>query len=106
MTSTVLIAADVDAAELRALLADLPPDAPALVRTARVTPELRELQARRGVVLVVGEEHDPRAKEQVSASGLSRLLPDITRRKVRLAGPKPFRRYVRGSLRRLRRQSV
>ncbi|MER7502892.1 hypothetical protein AB0L05_36335 [Nonomuraea pusilla] len=76
-------------------------DTIAVYRTDRVTDELRELEARYGVILVVGEEHDPRAKEQVSASGLSRRVPDIAEREVVVAGPRHFQRYVRGALSRL-----
>lgn len=106
MTRQVLIAANLDADELRTLLAELPDDTRTLVRIPRLTPELRALEARHGVILVVGEEHDPRVKEQVSASGLRRLVPDITQRRVRLAGPRAFRKYVRGALRRLRGQNT
>ncbi|GAA4075176.1 hypothetical protein [Nonomuraea soli] len=106
MTSPVLIAADIDTARLERLLARLPQGAPTVVRTQRVTAELREIQRRRGLVLVVGDEHDPRVKEQVSASGLARLLPDIGEREVRLAGPRPFRKYVRGALKRIRARSA
>jgi ferredoxin-NADP reductase len=67
----------------------------------RVTEELRDLEARYGLILVVGEEHDPRAKERLSASGLSRQIPDIAERDVVVAGPRQFKRYVGGALSRL-----
>ena len=73
----------------------------AVYRTELITDELRELQERYGLVLVVGQEHDPRAKERLSASGLSRQVPDIADREVVLAGPRHFTRYVRGALARL-----
>jgi hypothetical protein len=104
MTSPVLIAADIDTARLKRLLSRMPKSGLAVVRAQEPTAELRELERIHRLVLVVGDEHDPRVKEQVSASGLSRLLPDISEREVRLAGPRSFRRYVRGALRRIRRQ--
>jgi len=100
----VLIATGLEPAALRALLADhaaRTPGSVAVYRTEQVTDELRELRDRYGLVLVVGREHDPRTKERLSASGLSRQIPDIAERDVLLAGPRPFQRYVRGALTRL-----
>lgn len=99
--SPLLIASGIGPRRLRALLATLPGDTVALYRTAAPTDELRELEARHGLVLVVGDEHDPRAKEQVSASGLHRLVPDIGDRHVMVIGPRSFRKYVHGALARL-----
>ncbi|MFG2075803.1 hypothetical protein SAMN05421874_102466 [Nonomuraea maritima] len=76
-------------------------DTAAVYRAERVTDELLDLQNRYGLILVVGAEHDPRAKERVSASGLSREIPDIADREVVVAGPRPFRKYVAGALARL-----
>ena len=73
----------------------------AVYRTDRATDELRDLESRYGLILIVGEEHDPRAKERVSASGLSRQIPDIAERAVVVAGPRRFKRYVSGALSRL-----
>ncbi|MGI5273961.1 hypothetical protein ACQEUU_32825 [Nonomuraea sp. CA-218870] len=98
---TVLIAAGLEPAALRRLLAGGGADTVAVYRTDRVTAELLDLRDRHGVVLVVGAEHDPRAKERLSASGLSRQVPDIAEREVILAGPRHFQRYVRGALSRL-----
>jgi hypothetical protein len=101
---TLLIATDLDPGTLRALLADRAErgqSTVAVYRTERITDELRELQDRYGLVLVVGQEHDPRAKERLSASGLRREVPDIADREVVLAGPRHFTRYVRGALSRL-----
>ncbi|MEU4574577.1 hypothetical protein ACBI99_02340 [Nonomuraea sp. ATR24] len=98
---TVLIATGLEPGALRSLLASRDDATVAVYRTDRVTEELRDLQDRYGLVLVVGQEHDPRAKERVSASGLSRQVPDIAEREVVLAGPRHFQRYVRGALARL-----
>jgi hypothetical protein len=108
---TVLIATGLEPGALRSLLAARAADGGdlgdrgdgtvAVYRTERVTDELRDLQDRYGLVLVVGQEHDPRAKERLSASGLSRQVPDIAQREVVLAGPRHFQRYVRGALARL-----
>ncbi|MFI6598104.1 hypothetical protein ACIBHX_17750 [Nonomuraea sp. NPDC050536] len=101
---TVLIAAGIAPERVRRLLRD--GDTRAIYRAERATPELRELEERYGVRLVLGDEHDPRAKELVSASGLEREIPDIAQREVMIAGPRSFTRYVRGSLRRLAVQRV
>ena len=61
--------------------------------------ELRPLTDR--LIVVEGAEHDPRAKELMSASGLTRLLPDLTGHEVYVTGPRDFARYVRGALTRL-----
>ncbi len=98
---TLLIATDLEPGTLRTLLTDRGQSIVAVYRTERITDELRELQERYGLVLVVGQEHDPRAKERLSASGLSRQVPDIADREVLLAGPRHFTRYVRGALTRL-----
>jgi hypothetical protein len=98
---SVLIASDLDPAELRTLLATRSGDTVAVYRTERVTDELRELESRYGLVLVAGRAHDPSAKERVSASGLARQIPDIADRTVIVAGPRTFKRYVRGALERL-----
>ncbi|WP_197093668.1 hypothetical protein [Nonomuraea sp. SBT364] len=98
---TVLIATGLEPGALRTLLANRDDGTVAVYRTDQVTEELRDLQDRYGLVLVVGQEHDPRAKERVSASGLSRQVPDIAEREVVLAGPRHFQRYVRGALARL-----
>lgn len=98
---TVLIASGLEPGALRRLLAARGPGTVAVYRTDRLTPELLDLQDRYGLVLVVGAEHDPRAKERLSASGLSRQVPDIAEREVILAGPRHFQRYVRGALSRL-----
>jgi hypothetical protein len=97
---TLLIAAGLDASSLRERLASAK-DTVAVYRTTRVTDELRDLQAHYGLILVEGSEHDPRAKERVSASGLSREIPDIADREVVVAGPRRFKRYVGGALSRL-----
>ncbi|MEV6041355.1 hypothetical protein AB0L65_60360 [Nonomuraea sp. NPDC052116] len=97
---TLLIATGLDAAALRERLAGTP-DTVAVYRTERATDELRDLEARYGLILVEGAEHDPRAKERLSASGLSRQIPDIAERDVVVAGPRQFKRYVRGALSRL-----
>ncbi|HEX4818025.1 MAG TPA: hypothetical protein VFV66_35230 [Nonomuraea sp.] len=97
---SLLIATGVDPAALRARLAEAA-DTVAVYRTERVTDELRDLESRYGLILVVGAEHDPRAKERVSASGLSREIPDIADREVVVAGPRTFKRYVGGALSRL-----
>ncbi|AQZ69218.1 unnamed protein product [[Actinomadura] parvosata subsp. kistnae] len=76
-------------------------DIVAVYRADRVTDELRELERHYGLILVVGDEHDPRVKERVSASGLSREIPDIAEREVVVAGPRHFKRYVAGALSRL-----
>lgn len=93
----LLIASGIGIRRLRALLATLPGDTIAIYRTHEETPELVEL----GITLIVGDEHDPYAKEQISASGLHRLVPDIGDRQVLLVGPRPFRKYVKGALARL-----
>ncbi|MDP4502881.1 ferredoxin reductase domain-containing protein [Nonomuraea turcica] len=97
---SLLIATDLDPAALRARLAGTT-DTVAIYRTEHPTDELRDLEARYGLILVVGEEHDPRAKERLSASGLSREIPDIAERDVVVAGPRQFKRYVGGALSRL-----
>ncbi|MEV0828243.1 hypothetical protein [Nonomuraea rubra] len=96
----LLIAAGLDPGSLRERLAGAT-DTVAVYRAERVTDELRDLERRYGVILVVGDEHDPRAKERVSASGLSREIPDIAEREVVVAGPRRFKRYVGGALSRL-----
>ncbi|QYC44494.1 hypothetical protein Nocox_34650 [Nonomuraea coxensis DSM 45129] len=96
---TLLIATGLDAGALRARLDG--GDTVAIYRTDRVTDELRDLAARRRLVLVEGAEHDPRAKERISASGLAREIPDLAERDVVVAGPRPFQRYVGGALTRL-----
>ncbi|MFI6323793.1 hypothetical protein ACIBG8_40145 [Nonomuraea sp. NPDC050556] len=93
----LLIAQGIGPRRLKTLLATLPNDAIVVYRTQADTGEVRDPR----VTLVVGDEHDPYAKEQVSASGLHRLVPDIGDRQVLLAGPRPFRKYVRGALARL-----
>ncbi|MGW2148984.1 hypothetical protein ACWCOT_32110 [Nonomuraea bangladeshensis] len=109
---TLLIATGLDAGALRARLdggtgGDLGSDGAgdadtiAIYRTDRVTDELRDLAARHRLVLVEGAEHDPRAKERISASGLAREIPDLAERDVVVAGPRPFQRYVGGALSRL-----
>ncbi|MGV9309208.1 hypothetical protein ACWDLG_38045 [Nonomuraea sp. NPDC003727] len=102
--STLLIAEGVGAAAIAARVKD---PASTLVlyrardpREAEQARELRELGV--PVVLVEGTEHDPRAKEAVSASGLRRLVPDISQRTVQVYGPRAFVRYVRGALTKLR----
>ncbi|MFG1704731.1 hypothetical protein ACFLIM_16210 [Nonomuraea sp. M3C6] len=97
---TLLIVTGLDPSALRARLAGAT-DTVAVYRTDRATDELRDLEARYGLILVVGEEHDPRAKERLSASGLSREIPDIAERDVVVAGPRQFKRYVGGALSRL-----
>jgi hypothetical protein len=97
---SLLIATGMDPAALRARLAGAS-DTVAVYRTEDPTDELRDLEARYGLILVVGKEHDPRVKERVSASGLSREIPDIAERDVVVAGPRPFKRYVGGALSRL-----
>ncbi|NUO99598.1 MAG: hypothetical protein HOV96_02645 [Nonomuraea sp.] len=94
----VLIATGMDPATLRTKLTG---DTVAVYRTERATEELRDLESRYGLILVTGAEHDPRAKERISASGLSREIPDIAEREVVVAGPRPFARYVGGALSRL-----
>ncbi|WP_157548003.1 hypothetical protein [Nonomuraea candida] len=96
----LLIATGLDAASLRERLAGAG-DTVAVYRTRRATDELRELESRYRLILVEGEEHDPRAKERLSASGLSRQIPDIAEREVVVAGPRRFKRYVSGALSRL-----
>ncbi|GAA2837078.1 hypothetical protein [Nonomuraea rubra] len=96
----LLIAAGLDPGSLRERLAGAT-DTVAVYRAERVTDELRDLERHYGVILVVGDEHDPRAKERVSASGLSREIPDIAEREVVVAGPRRFKRYVGGALSRL-----
>ncbi|TYB52210.1 hypothetical protein FXF51_51970 [Nonomuraea sp. PA05] len=96
----LLIATGLDPGSLRERLAGAT-DTVAVYRTDRATDELLDLQTRYGLILVVGDEHDPRAKERVSASGLSREIPDIADRQVVVAGPRPFKRYVGGALSRL-----
>jgi hypothetical protein len=76
-------------------------DTVAVYRADRATDELRDLERRYSLILVVGDEHDPRVKERVSASGLSREIPDIAEREVVVAGPRRFKRYVGGALSRL-----
>ncbi|MET7333692.1 hypothetical protein [Nonomuraea sp. NPDC005650] len=97
---TLLIATGLDAAALRERLTGAP-DTVAVYRTERATDELRDLEARYGLILIEGAEHDPRAKERLSASGLSRQIPDIAERDVVVAGPRQFKRYVGGALSRL-----
>ncbi|MEV1168422.1 hypothetical protein [Nonomuraea sp. NPDC049784] len=97
---TLLIATGLDPAALRARLEGAS-DTVAVYRIERATDELRDLEARHGLILVEGAEHDPRAKERLSASGLSREIPDIAERDVVVAGPRQFKRYVRGALSRL-----
>nr|SBP00331.1 hypothetical protein BN4615_P9847 [Nonomuraea gerenzanensis] len=96
----LLIATGLDPRSLRERLAGAA-DTVAVYRTDRVTDELRELETRYRLILVVGDEHDPRVKERVSASGLSRQIPDIAEREVVVAGPRQFKRYVAGALSRL-----
>ncbi|MEV0378645.1 hypothetical protein [Nonomuraea sp. NPDC050643] len=96
----LLIAAGLDPGSLRERLAG-DTDTVAVYRTTRATEELRDLESRYNLILVVGDEHDPRAKERVSASGLSREIPDIAEREVVVAGPRQFKRYVSGALSRL-----
>ncbi|PZG08114.1 hypothetical protein C1J01_39545 [Nonomuraea aridisoli] len=96
----LLIATGLDPSALRERLAG-ETDTVAVYRADRVTDELRELEARYRLILVVGAEHDPRAKERVSASGLGREIPDIAEREVEVAGPVRFQRYVGGALARL-----
>ncbi|MED7930165.1 hypothetical protein SMD20_38450 [Nonomuraea sp. LP-02] len=107
---TLLIATGLDAGALRARLdgdaggdrdGGGDADTIAIYRTDRVTDELRDLAARHRLVLVEGAEHDPRAKERISASGLAREIPDLAERDVVVAGPRPFQRYVGGALSRL-----
>ncbi|MFI7418913.1 hypothetical protein [Nonomuraea sp. NPDC049684] len=95
----VLIASGMAPETLRARLAGT--DTVAVYRAERATSELRDLEARYGLILVTGAEHDPRAKERISASGLSREIPDIAEREVVVEGPRPFTRYVGGALSRL-----
>ncbi|MEV0615476.1 hypothetical protein AB0I81_19325 [Nonomuraea sp. NPDC050404] len=100
----LLIATGLDPGSLRARLAgatDTATDIVAVYRTMRATDELRDLEARFGLIIVEGAEHDPRAKERLSASGLSRQIPDIAEREVVVAGPRQFKRYVAGALSRL-----
>ncbi|NUR82830.1 MAG: hypothetical protein HOY71_01950 [Nonomuraea sp.] len=97
----VLIADGLAPARLRRMLAVQPQDTRVVYRAERATDELRELERSLGVTLVLGAEHDPRAKERLSASGLEREIPDIAQREVIIAGPRTFNRYVRGALRRL-----
>ncbi|WP_188191712.1 hypothetical protein [Nonomuraea sp. SYSU D8015] len=97
---SLLIATGLDPAALRARLAGAA-DTVAIYRAERATDELRDLEARYGLILVLGEEHDPRVKERVSASGLRREIPDIAERDVVVAGPRQFKRYVGGALSRL-----
>ncbi|NUO56285.1 MAG: hypothetical protein HOV78_06445 [Hamadaea sp.] len=94
----LLIATGMDPDALRARLTG---DTVAVYRTERATDELRDLESRYGLILVTGPEHDPKAKERISASGLSREIPDIAEREVVVAGPRPFTRYVSGALSRL-----
>ncbi|MCF6473650.1 hypothetical protein FAF44_35490 [Nonomuraea sp. MG754425] len=96
----LLIATGLSPGSLRRRLAGAT-DTVAVFRTDRVTDELRDLETRYGLILVVGDEHDPRVKERVSASGLSREIPDIAEREVVVAGPRRFKRYVGGALSRL-----
>ncbi|MEU1387530.1 MULTISPECIES: hypothetical protein [unclassified Nonomuraea] len=98
----VLIASGMDPETLRAqLTGGTGTDTVAVYRAERATSELRDLEARYGLILVTGAEHDPRAKERISASGLSREIPDIAEREVVVEGPRPFTRYVGGALSRL-----
>ncbi|MFB9200894.1 hypothetical protein ACIBIZ_07295 [Nonomuraea spiralis] len=94
----VLIATGMDPQTLRSRLTG---DTVAVYRTERATTELRDLEARYGLILVTGAEHDPRAKERISASGLGREIPDIAEREVVVEGPRRFTRYVGGALSRL-----
>lgn len=96
----LLIATGLDPHALRDRLAG-EADTVAVYRADRATDELRDLESRYRLILVVGEEHDPRAKERLSASGLSREIPDIAEREVVVAGPRRFKRYVAGALSRL-----
>ncbi|NJP98168.1 hypothetical protein HCN51_53595 [Nonomuraea sp. FMUSA5-5] len=105
---SLLIATGLDPVSLRERLArasdaasDTASDIVAVYRADRVTDELRDLERHYGLILVVGDEHDPRVKERVSASGLSREIPDIAEREVVVAGPRRFKRYVAGALSRL-----
>ncbi|MFC4007995.1 hypothetical protein ACFOY2_12230 [Nonomuraea purpurea] len=97
---TLLIATGLSPAAVRARLA-AEPGTVAIYRAERATDELRDLESGHGLILVVGDEHDPRVKERVSASGLKREIPDITERDVVVAGPRHFKRYVGGALSRL-----
>ncbi|MET7465694.1 hypothetical protein [Nonomuraea sp. NPDC005501] len=97
----LIVASGLGPARLRQLLSSRADDTVVIYRADRLTPELRDLQAEYGLLVVVGDEHDPRVKERVSASGLRRQVPDIATREVVVAGPRPFRRYVRGALSRL-----
>lgn len=66
----LLIATGLDPRALRERLvpqADAAGDIVAVYRADRVTDELRELESRFGLILVVGDEHDPAVKERVSA---------------------------------------
>ncbi|GAA4991869.1 hypothetical protein HD597_012073 [Nonomuraea thailandensis] len=96
----LLIATGLDPGSLRERLAGAT-DTVAVYRAERATDELRDLERSYGLILVVGDEHDPRVKERVSASGLSREIPDIAEREVVVAGPRRFKRYVGGALSRL-----
>ncbi|MEV0597126.1 hypothetical protein [Nonomuraea cavernae] len=98
---SLLIVSGLDPAGLRELLASRTDDTVAVYRADRVTDELRDLESRYALVLVTGDEHDPRVKERISASGLRRQVPDIAEREVIVAGPRTFTRYVRGALDRL-----
>ncbi|MEU8400999.1 hypothetical protein AB0C28_37910 [Nonomuraea sp. NPDC048892] len=100
----LLIATGLDPRALRERLVPLAgatSDIVAVYRADRATAELRELESRFGLILVVGDEHDPAVKERVSASGLRRQIPDIAEREVVVAGPRQFNRYVAGALSRL-----
>jgi hypothetical protein len=94
----VLIATGMDPEILRTRLTG---DTVAVYRADRATDELRDLESRYGLILITGAEHDPSAKERISASGLSRVIPDIAEREVVIEGPRPFTRYVSGALSRL-----
>ncbi|MEU8248058.1 hypothetical protein [Nonomuraea sp. NPDC048916] len=98
---SLLIVSGLDPSELRELLTGRTDDTMAVYRADRVTDELRDLESRYALVLVTGDEHDPRVKERISASGLRRQVPDIAEREVIVAGPRTFTRYVRGALARL-----
>lgn len=100
---TLLIASGTGVGRMRATLRDA--ERPVVVYRARdeyeaaCAEELRDLAEH--LIVVEGAEHDPRAKELMSASGLSRLVPDVADREVYVTGPRDFARYVRGALARL-----
>jgi hypothetical protein len=98
---SLLIVSGLEPAGLRDLLSTRTDDTVTVYRTDQVTDELRALKIEHALVLIEGSEHDPHAKERVSASGLRREVPDIAERNVIVAGPRSFQRYVRGALTRL-----